>query len=94
MNTLGDVRKLVSRLPATAQTLQAVERTLQAAEELIAADSEYDAARDALKDLSRHIGERGWVDVEYDALRQASARFGRAFARRQCALDAFTGDPA
>lgn len=50
--------------------------------DLYAADLEHDAARTALIDLNRRIAERGWIDLEVDALRAAGERFVRAQTRR------------
>ena len=54
--------------------------------ELIEADREYDAARIALIDINRHIAEKGWIEIEFDALRNAGNRFVRAQSRRDRAL--------
>jgi hypothetical protein len=57
-----------------------------AVSELIQADRDYDAAIAALSDLNRRIAERGWIEVEHDALRKAGKSVVRAQARRRSAL--------
>ncbi|MDR7193371.1 hypothetical protein [Luteimonas terrae] len=57
---------------------------------LLVADREHDAVREALTQLTRRVAERGWIDLDADALRQASARFVAAQARRTDLLDRLT----
>lgn len=57
--------------------------------ELVAADREYDATLTALKDVTRHIAERGWMELEFDAQRKAGERFVAATIRRDRALERF-----
>jgi hypothetical protein len=59
--------------------------------ELIDADKEYDAAVTALMALNRQITEQGWLEVEHDALREASTRLVRARMRRWDALARIAG---
>jgi len=54
--------------------------------DLLAADKEYDDAINNLSALNRSIAEFGWIEVEHDALRQASHRLVRARMRRWDAL--------
>ena len=58
---------------------------------LIEADKEYDAAIEALKDLNRRIAEKGWIEVEFDALRKAGDRVCRAHNFRAVALRTLAG---
>lgn len=62
--------------------------------ELIARDTEYDAALEALADLNRNIAERGWIDLEHDALRKACERVSRAKIDRAVALRNVQGGAA
>lgn len=59
--------------------------------ELLDADREYDAAIAAYKDLNRRIAEQGWLEVEFDALRNAGSRLVRAQFRREKALACMGG---
>jgi predicted signal transduction protein with EAL and GGDEF domain len=83
---------------------QAIERERQAGQatvaqiaaraavaELIEADKEYDASLTTLTDLNRHIAENGWMEVEFDALRNAGQRFVKAKIDRDDALARFGG---
>lgn len=58
---------------------------------LLDADQQYDAALEALSTLNRHIAENGWMEVEFDALRNAGHRVVRARITRHKALAALTG---
>lgn len=71
--------------------MDAAEQAIAAVAELIAADTEYDTAVTAFSDLNRHIAERGWLEIEFDALRKAGDRLATAKIRRQRALDRVGG---
>ncbi|MGN6654746.1 MAG: hypothetical protein ACTHJ9_05340 [Rhodanobacter sp.] len=72
-------------------SIEQLRQAVGAVAELIEADKAYDADIEAAKELNRRIAERGWYEVEFDALRKSGELVVASQIRRQRALAAFGG---